>query len=111
MEENKFKITLSDGTELAELTLNGNNYITKTKITVETFEGKLASVEITDAKTGVIQRMRDAILLRLEKVGKEYWFALGEKSAEEKEREELLAEIEAQAEAIQELAEIIGGAE
>ena len=37
MEENKFKITLSDGTELAELTLNGNNYITKTKITVEKF--------------------------------------------------------------------------
>ena len=37
--EKSFKITLADGTQLKNLKLNGNNYISKTEITEDDFKG------------------------------------------------------------------------
>ncbi len=51
MAKGTFTITLADGTQLKDLELNGNNFISKTQITEETFKGKLEHVIIsTDAK-------------------------------------------------------------
>ena len=36
--EKSFKITLADGTQLKNLKLNGNNYISKTEITEDYFK-------------------------------------------------------------------------
>lgn len=36
--EKSFKITLADGTQLKNLKLNGNNYISKTEITDKEYE-------------------------------------------------------------------------
>ena len=42
--EKSFKITLADGTQLKNLKLNGNNYISKTEITEDYFKGKLSKI-------------------------------------------------------------------
>ena len=107
MEEVKFKVTLADGTEIDNLTLNGNNFISSKKITEDAFEGNLDTVEIYDYSTEETQVLHNAVLIQLEKYGKEYWFILAEKSEAEIERENMLADIEVQAQAIEELASII----
>ena len=109
-ENNKFKITLDDGTVLENLRLNGNNYISTEELTENDFEGKLSEVTIQD-DSGKETVLEDVVLIQVQQYGNEWWFILAEKSPEQKEKEKLLADIEAQAEAIQELAEIIGGAE
>lgn len=99
--EKTFKITLSNGTVLEGLGLNGNNYISEKKIKDSVFEDNLSRVEILDTATGETTILRDAELVQNIKVGSEYWFVFREKSQEE-------LEIEALNGAIIELAEIIG---
>ena len=108
--EKSFTITLGNGTVLENLSLNGNNYISKEEVTEDIFTKEaLAEVTISDGETETV--IEDAILVQAIEWQGEYWFILAEKSPAQKEREELLAELEAQAEAIVELAEIIGGGE
>ncbi|MBQ7154437.1 MAG: hypothetical protein IJR85_02640 [Synergistaceae bacterium] len=47
MEKGTFTVTLADGTQLSGLALNGNNFVSKTEVTEETFRGKLGRVVIT----------------------------------------------------------------
>ena len=42
-----YKITLSDGTVIDNLTLNGNNFVSRNEIKAETFKGKLNHVAIS----------------------------------------------------------------
>jgi len=42
-----FTVTLSDGTQLTELELNGNNFVSTSEITAGTFDGKLRHVAIS----------------------------------------------------------------
>ena len=86
-----FTITLSDGSVIENLELNGNNYISKKKITADDFEGKLGHVEIVDNETEETQVLEDAMLVQCIKFDKEYWFILTEKTLEEKDRDELFA--------------------
>ena len=44
----KWQITLSDGTVLSNLRLNGNNFISDSEVTADTFAGKLGRVTIVD---------------------------------------------------------------
>ena len=46
--ESKYMITLSDGTEINDLRLNGNNYISKKEITESMFKGKCAVVSVME---------------------------------------------------------------
>ena len=46
MDEKIYTVTLADGTTIDNLTLNGNNYISKTKIDKSIFEGNCHSVMI-----------------------------------------------------------------
>lgn len=46
MAKGTFTITLADGTQLGGLELNGNNFVSKTEVTEETFKGKLGRVKI-----------------------------------------------------------------
>ena len=41
-----YKITFSDGSIINNLELNGNNFVSKTKLTADVFEGKLSRVVI-----------------------------------------------------------------
>ena len=47
MEKGTFSITLADGTRLAGLELNGNNFRSETEISEATFAGKLSHVVIS----------------------------------------------------------------
>ena len=46
MEKGVWKVTLADGTTIDGLTLNGNNFVSKTELTSEMFAGKLSRVSI-----------------------------------------------------------------
>ncbi len=46
MNTKTFTITLSDGTQLKDLQLNGNNFVSKSKVTQDTFRDKLSPVTI-----------------------------------------------------------------
>lgn len=43
-----YKIKLSDGSVINDLTMNGNNFVSETKLTEADFDGKLSPVIIAD---------------------------------------------------------------
>lgn len=77
-----YSITLSDGTKLDNLALNGNNFISSTKLTEDDFKDKLSKVTITD-DDGKSTDYTDMVLVQVTKVGDETWFILGEKAPDE----------------------------
>lgn len=103
-----YTITLADGTTINNLALNGNNYISKTLIENSVFENNLDEV-IIEGSDGSTRTIKNAFLVQNIKVDDAWWFILAEKAEAEVEKENMQADIEAQAQAIMELAEIIGG--
>ena len=63
MENNIYTITLSDGTVLSDLTLNGNNYVSQTEVTGVMFAGKLDTVTISDGE--ITEVLHDAELIQI----------------------------------------------
>lgn len=63
MDEKIYTITLSDGTELSDITLNGNNFVSHTEVTEADFAGKLDTVTITDGETTEV--LHDAELVQI----------------------------------------------
>ena len=101
MEKRAWKITLADGASLDGLDLNGNNYISSAVVTEATFAGKLSSVTI-EGPDGT-QTYQDMKLVQISKVGKNYWFILAEKTAEEKQKELAAAALATNANSITDL--------
>lgn len=84
-----YKITLSDGYQLDNLELNGNNFIATRELSDVVFEGKLSTVKIFDKETQTEETHTDMVLIsNLLRDGKS-WFILAEKSEEQKERERI----------------------
>ncbi len=77
-----YKITLSDGSKLENLTLNGNNFITSQEITEATFRGKLSRVKIECDDDGIMSDVCGSFssmeLVQCRKYGAEYRFILRE---------------------------------
>ncbi len=105
MSDEKFTITLSDGTKLTELELNGNNFVSKTEVTEDTFRGKLGRVIITgDAETdevGIIGEHYNMELVQIAHytqavhgVSDGWYFVLREIPAEELEKRQLRADVD-----------------
>lgn len=93
------KIKLQNGQVIEDLTLNGNNYISKKIVNSSIFENNLEKIEITDEKgTTVYNNMK---LVQNIVYNNESWFILAEKS-----ENDLLKERLAQ---MEELALIQGG--
>lgn len=84
-----YTMTLSDGTKLENLELNGNNWISKTKITDKDFEGKLVKVSATDGEH--TYEFDNAVLVQIMELDNKYWFILREKTREEKIEESITA--------------------
>lgn len=67
--------------------MNGNNFISKTELTEDTFRGKLSKVTITgDAEAedaGLIGEHEHMELVQVQQYGAEWWFILREMSAAE----------------------------
>lgn len=77
-----YSVTLSDGTKLDNLALNGNNFVSSTKVTEADFKKKLSKVTITD-DDGKAKDYTDMVLVQVTQVGDESWFILGEKAQDE----------------------------
>ena len=90
-----YTITLTDGTNLKNLELNGNNFISETVIEDSVFEGNLDTVKISDGST--TETFTDMRLMSNRVENGRSWFVLGEKTAQQKNDEETarkLAEME-----------------
>ena len=96
-----YTITLSDGTKLKNLELNGNNYISKTILEDSVFEGKLDTVVISDGEKS--ETFTDMKLMSNRVDGGKSWFVLGEKTPQEKKEEAIAAVLAANAGSITDL--------
>lgn len=93
-----YTIVFSDQTELKNLALNGNNFIAEQAIPDVTFsESNLAHV-IIRSENG-FQEFHDMFLVANRVIDGKSWFIIAEKT-EEMKREERIAELEAQNEAL-----------
>lgn len=81
--EESFKITLADGTQLKNLKLNGNNYISKTKITENDFKGKLSKVIIENETEKTSEEFEHMELVQIVHYEDGYYFVLRELSEQE----------------------------
>lgn len=93
-----YTIILADQTEITNLELNGNNFISEQAIPDETFsESNLAHVVIR-SESG-FQEFRDMFLVANRVIDGKSWFIIAEKT-EEMKREERIAELEAKNETL-----------
>ena len=74
MDDKIYKITLSDGTVLDNLRLNGNNFISSSEIDESVFDGNCSIVTINDGEKDDVHTNME--LVQITKMGEEYWFIL-----------------------------------
>lgn len=92
MNEKIYSITLSDGTVIDGLQMNGNNFISKDPIDPEMFEGNLAVVVINDGETE--ETHENMGLVQVTRMGEEYWFVLRDVPAAEIENARLRSDLD-----------------
>lgn len=83
-----YSVKLADGTELTNLELNGNNFISNTIVVDNVFKDNLGNVTIT-SPDGVVE-YEDMKLIQNKVYGTQSWFILTEKTKDEKDKETLL---------------------
>lgn len=92
MEEKVYKITLADGTVIDNLTLNGNNFVSKTPIDYEQFEDNLSHVVINDGETDDVHE--NMMLVGNSIMDKNYLFILRDITPEELADMKLRSDVE-----------------
>ena len=88
----KYTIVLEDGTEIVDLELNGNNFISHSHIDKSIFENNLGSVLIVDENA--VEKHGNMILTRFDYVENDTWFALRDVSDNEMFLAKLRADID-----------------
>lgn len=92
MNEKTYSITLSNGTVINDLKLNGNNFVSKSELTEEIFAGNCSPVVINDGESD--ETHNNMTLVQITQVEDEYWFILRDISEIEIERIKMQADIE-----------------
>ncbi len=93
--EKSFKITLADGTQLKNLKLSGNNYISKVKITEDDFKDKLSKITIENETDKTSEELEHMELVQILDYGdKGYYFVLRQLSADEIDKLKMQGDIE-----------------
>lgn len=87
-----YKITLGDGTEISNLKLNGNNFISTEKIEESAFADNCSPVTISDGTTETVHPNMELVQI-VEQVPGEYWFVLRDISEEEFARTKMQSDI------------------
>lgn len=93
MEEKIYKITLADGTEISNLKLNGNNFISKEAIDASIFADNCLPVVINDGVSDTTHPNMELVQV-LEQMPGEYWFILRDISDEELANAKMKSDIE-----------------
>lgn len=92
MDEKIYTITLDDGTQIENLRMNGNNFISQEEIDPDIFDGNLATVTIND---GEIDEVHENMgLVQVTRMGDEYWFVLRDVPMSEIERAKLRSDLD-----------------
>ncbi len=92
MDKKIYAITLADGTEIKNLRINGNNFISDIPIDAAVFEGNCSPVIInTDGNNEIHENME---LVQVTPVGEEYWFVLRDLTESELEKIKMQSDIE-----------------
>ena len=106
-----YTITLHDGTEIKNLSLNGNNFISDTQLDAALFSGNLQTVRITGPDMEETHENMELVGIRQDD-GK-YWFVLRELSSQELNERRILEDIAALSTTTDDMillmAELIGG--
>ncbi len=91
--DKKYSVTLADGTELSNLTLNGNNFISTVPLYESTFRNNCSPVIISD---GVMTETHENMELVqvVQQFPGEWWFILRDLSQEEIRRIKTQSDIE-----------------
>lgn len=92
MDEKTYTITLADGTEIGDLALNGNNYISKVAIDPSVFNGNCSPVVISDGSASELHANMEFV--QITKVNGDYWFVLRDISTEELAKIKMQSDIE-----------------
>lgn len=92
--EKSWKITLSDGTQLKDLKLSGNNYISKTKITEDDFKGKLSKIIIENETDKTSEELEHVELVQIVHYEDGYYFVLRQLSQDEIDKQKMQGDIE-----------------
>ena len=89
MADKTYTVTLSDGTKIENLTLNGNNFISTAQVTENQFDGKLKTVTIADSE-GKEEKHENMLLVQVSHPSdSEWWFILADKTADQLKQEQL----------------------
>lgn len=106
-----YTITLADGTEIKNLSLNGNNFISDTPLDASIFENNLQTVHIKGPNVDEMFENMDLASLRED--GGKYWLVLRCLSDQELKERNMLADIselfDASDDIILMMADLIGG--
>lgn len=92
MEEKIYTVTLADGTEITNLKLNGNNYISTEQLDSAVFAGNCSPVVISDGTTETTHDNMELVQI-IEQFPGEYWFVLRDISDEEFTRTKMSSDI------------------
>lgn len=94
--EKSWKITLSDGTQLKNLGLSGNNFISETEVTEDMFAGKLSRVIVEGQEDGqdVRNEYEHMELVQIVHYEDGYYFVLRELSQQELKEIKMQGDIE-----------------
>lgn len=93
MDKKVYKITLADGTVIDNLTLNGNNFISKLPIDESVFTGNCHSVTINDGTVDEVHNDMELVQIVHAEDG-DYWFVLRDISPEELSKMKLQSDLE-----------------
>lgn len=92
MDEKIYTITLDDGTQIENLRMNGNNFISQEEIDPDIFDGNLGTVTINDGETDEVHENMG--LVQVTQMGEEYWFVLRDIPISEIERSKLRSDLD-----------------
>lgn len=92
MDEKNYKITLADGTELSNLTMNGNNFISEATIDPGIFQSNCSPVVISDGEHDETHENME--LVQVTEVNGQSWFVLRDMTPKELEQAKIKSNIE-----------------
>lgn len=92
MDKKVYKIILADGTELSNLTMNGNNFISEAAIDPGIFESNCSPVVINDGEHDEVHE--HMALVQVTEVNGQSWFVLRDVTAKELEQAKIKSDIE-----------------
>ena len=92
MDEKIYKISLADGTEIDNLTMNGNNYISDATIDPEIFRSNCSPVVISDGEYNEVHEHME--LVQVTEVGGRSWIVLRDIAPKELEQAKIKSDIE-----------------